>query len=137
MDFIASNEFGSLFYSVSGVMVLIILWRAYFGGVFPARAATRLMWVVVAFTLFYLGYRFGTGYTPSKIAEHANTNAWYRYQAAFHGIVSTWAIVQATVMFMCARKVFARGENYFRQRPRMTAVLALLWVILLLSFLVV
>jgi cation transport ATPase len=137
MDFLTSNEFGSWFYAMMGITVTSVIIRGYYFNKFSSNLLNTINFALVFFTIFYVGYRFGSGYTPNKITEHASSDQLYMYKAAFHGLISMWAVVQSVYILYRARIEFKQGKNYFTSNPKKSIFVFFLWSILIFSYIVV
>ncbi len=132
MEFLASNEFGRLFYIVGASLVIFIVWRAYYRNRFSPWFAYALCSALVLFTIFYLSYRFGTGYTSEILEKEATRDAYYAWWAGLHGTLSFVAIIQTCVLFIGASRVYPLGRNYFKEHPKLSLSLVILWPVALL-----
>ncbi len=132
MEFFASNEFGRVFYIVGASLVIFVVWQGYYRNRFYPWFAYTVCSGLVLFTIFYLSYRFGTGYTPAKIEEETARHAYYAWWAALHGTLSFIAIIQTCVLFIRASRVHTLGKNYFREHPKLVLSLVILWPVAIL-----
>ncbi len=136
LETLVSNEFGSLFYALSSIVVLSIIGYGFITGNFNQRCSIFIMMSIIVFTVFYLGYRFGTGYTTEKIGEHS-TETRYLLFVIGHGVVSLWAILHTTYFFLRAKKLSSTGGSYVRHHSKEAGFIAVLWLLMLMSFVVV
>jgi hypothetical protein len=137
IHFLSSNAFGSFFYMYCGVFVLCVALYGYRYNIFLLPLARTLIGSLFLFTVFYLGYRFGSGYTPARMSEYETLDPYYILYAALHGTVSLVAIGVTAYAFAYASKVYRRGENYFRQHVEIFFILFIVWPIMVLSGLLI
>jgi len=133
MDFFASNTFGSFFYTISAILTLFVVAQGYYKNKFFRYTANIVAISLVVFTIFYLSYRFGIGHTTEKIEMETVHNKYYVWWAGLHGALSFTAIVYTCTVFVYASQSFNEGGNYFREHPKKSFLLIVLWPVAILS----
>lgn len=129
MDIILGGEFARAFYTLGTALVLWIVWRGYYKNSYSASYALLLVLAFVGYSTAFLWFNYQIG----EVSEHAQTERWYTLLASIHGILSITVIVHAGIVFSLARRVFSRGENYFRLHKKMSIFLVVHWLLSLSS----
>lgn len=107
--------------------VYFIIWKAYRTGVFLRTLA-----------FVTLGYEvlFNISYMLSRELGAQSTQVYSPYEtglAIFHGIFSLIMFVTLAVFFIFSARGYARGENYFLLRPKLTGTFVAAWGVSILS----
>ncbi|HQT83200.1 MAG TPA: hypothetical protein PLW99_03565 [Candidatus Paceibacterota bacterium] len=107
--------------------VYFIIWRAYRTGAFLRTFAFVVLGYEVLFNISYMLSREAAGQS-SVVYSPYETGL-----AIFHGTFSLVMFVALVAFFIASARAYARGENYFRDRPRLTLAFSLAWGVSILS----
>ncbi|MCB9810838.1 MAG: hypothetical protein H6779_00945 [Candidatus Nomurabacteria bacterium] len=112
------------------VSVLVIIYKAYYTGVFMR-----------GFAFFVLGYEimFNISYMLSRVLHHLPEHHDSHHEpfelglAIFHGTFSLIMFIGLVIFFLMAAKKYATGENYFAKHPRFTSLFIAAWLVSVFS----
>ena len=127
MEYLASNTFGTTFYASIAAIVIYCVAQAYLYNLFFQRTFRVVVLILVAFSIFFLWYRFGTGYTSERMNEQSQLDSFYVWWAALHGILSSLAILLTCSIAVFAESSQKRGENFYRNNKKFTFFFIMLW----------
>ena len=129
MDIIFGEEFVEAVFVIGTVVVLSIVWFAYYRNKFSPWFSMLSTLVFVTYMVAFLYHSHVTG----SMEEHAATIPFFAFLGAVHGIISLLAIVVTLVAFYRAEPTFRRGGNFFTAHPQLSLFIALLWPAALIS----
>lgn len=129
MEFLFTKFFINISFIVVTFCIIGITLFAYKWRIFFYKIALGVLAYVVTFIVLLLSRQYGTGH----VIEHAISEPLYIFLAPMHGVISLWAIAQATVMFFFAHKAYQAGINFFKEHGKWTAFLIFTWVFSLIS----
>jgi hypothetical protein len=133
MELVLSSGFGRMFFIAGTLAVLYTLWLGYFHNTFHPIRTSLIVVVLVLYISIFLWHRYTSGDMQTDVSHEPL----YIGLAAIHGTISLWAIVQASYMFIAAKKIYERGENYFRLHKHAVILTAVLWPLALASGLLI
>jgi len=132
MDFLFTSTIAILAEAIVTAIVIFTLYSGYAKGKTYFRLVFTAVFLDIAYLIFFLISRYGSGH----ITEEVNEEAYYVLLASSHGIVSLAAVIYTIVFFFKAKKAHAQGENYFKNHPKQSVLVGVLWIVSLLSGLV-
>ena len=129
MEIIFGEVFGRGFFIVGTIVVLSILYYAYYKNIYSVFYARLFLVTSLAYMVSFLWHR----YITAHISEEAASEPSYALIASIHGTIALLAIIDTILMVVLMERALARGENYFKMHPKFTVVIATLWPLALLS----